>query len=583
MPLGLKQLAEPIQGLEAILVTTSQDDLLFDAWSRTDRIATDEDAAGYLGLFVRTRKEVLDALGFKRAPIRASIETDDRIILFRHAEDEFLIVAIFHATLPFGLARIHADELQRAILQKLIGKERVELPSFESKTQPEPKTTHEQKIADELLQEQQHPESITTDDDELRIPMPDVDSVEPSPTNESLLFESLHPTHGFDDLDHEADDDVAFAIGNIEPEHFEADAVQHVPAAHLPAADGTTPSQPQGAPTMTTREIIVEQIETHVVSHTTETRAIIQQKAQTKPLDDVTIGRLRMTYEGGRADAKPCDTPTEQERAHTTNPAARMISEGGPAPARPYDTATERERKSAVDPTARMTSEGGPAPVQPCDTATENGHHTHLHNVPNPVARIADNDGKIPPQPVDRVTAREENSDEEGCVTRPPIEPVPTRVQTSMGNASTSQISRWDNEGGGIALQPFDTPTVQPQTEADAKAPVQGPSSASPAAGHPLVETGQRAAIDEQRQNASRDIVASVHASKEQGGHDRIIEVINYVTEHVPNPKTAHARLAIHARVPLELVHTPQRLNIEQMTQLEEAAKIMLGVEKLPL
>src|SRR5690625_7130890 len=115
-----------------------------------------------------------------------------------------------------------------------------------------------------------------------------------------------------------------------------------------------------------------------------------------------------MTYEGGRADAKPCDTPTEQERAHTTNPAARMISEGGPAPARPYDTATERERKSAVDPTARMTSEGGPAPVQPCDTETENGQHTHMHNVTNPASRIADNDIKTTQQPVDCVNAYQE-------------------------------------------------------------------------------------------------------------------------------------------------------------------------------
>lgn len=539
MPLGLKQLAQPIQGLEAILVTTSQDDLMFDAWSRDGRIPTNEDAAGYLGLFVRTRKEVLDAFGFKRAPIRASIETDDRIILFRHADDEYLIVTIFHASLPFGIARIQTDDLQRHIIQKLTGATRVELPSFESDESPKNHPTDQPTIEDERTRVAHHPDTIPTpDDDELRIPMPDVDSVEPAPLNEGLLFESMLAHDALNTDEHEADDNIAFTIGNIELEHFEADAIATPHAAALQAAHGNPPSQPQGAPPMSTHEIVIQQTATQIVSQAQDTRVILQQRSQL--LDDATIAQMRMTNEGGRPDAKPCDTPTE------------------------------RERRSDVDPASRMANEGGPVPTQPCDTATEKEHPTHLHNVPNPIARIADNDSYIPPHPTDQLTAHDESSHEEGRVTHAPIEPTPTRVQTSVQNESTSPISRWDNEGGGIALQPFDTPTERPNSPTHAQAPVQSHKTSERVQDHPTTP-------------ASHDIVASIHASKSEDRHAHITDVIDYVTKHVPNPNTAHARLAIHARVPLELVRSPQRLNSEQMTQLEEAAKIMLGVEELPL
>lgn len=569
MPLGLKQLAQPIQGLEAILVTTSQDDLMFDAWSRDDRIPTNEDAAGYLGLFVRTRKEVLDAFGFKRAPIRASIETDDRIILFRHADDEYLIVTIFHASLPFGIARIQADDLQRHIIQKLTGADRVELPSFESDISPKKHPTDQPKNEDERTPVAHHPDTISTpDDDELRIPMPDVDSVEPAPLNEGLLFESMLPHDALNTDEHEADDNIAFTIGNIELEHFEADAIATPHAAALQAANGIPPSQPQGAPPMSTHEIVIQQTATQILSQAQDTRVILQQKSQL--LDDATIAQMRMTNEGGRPDAKPCDTPTERERRNSTNSPARMTNEGGRPDPTPCDTPTERERRSGVDPVSRMANEGGPVPTQPGDTATEKEHPTHLHNVPNPIARIADNDSYIPPHPTDQLTAHDESSHEEGRVTHAPIEPTPTRVQTSVQNESTSPISRWDNEGGGIALQPFDTPTERPNSPTHAHAPVQSHKTSERVQDHPTTP-------------ASHDIVASMRASKSEDRHAHITDVIDYVTKHVPNPNTAHARLAIHARVPLELVHSPQRLNPEQMTQLEEAAKIMLGVEELPL
>lgn len=513
MPLGLPHLAKSILGLEAILVSTSQDDLMFDAWSRDGRILTNEDAAGYLGLFVRTRKEVLDALGFQRAPLRASIETDDRILLFRHIEDEYLLVFIFTANVPFGLARVHADDLQRALTQKILGKAIVELPSFEGKSpthttipppqpelapQPEQAAPPEQAPQPELAAT---PELASDTDDTLRIPMPeDQDSDPPTPLethDETTFFDPTQPATANEDNHDEADDNVAFAIGNIDPEHFETDAAfPHSRSISFPATQEPTATHPpQGASDMSTHEIVIQHTETHILSTTQSLQSNLHHKASA--LDDVTIGRARMTYEGGLTDGQPCDTPTERARKRPTDPLARLANEGGPVPAQPVDTPTERKspqptaQESLSNQLSRLTNEGGPPDPTPVDTATEN-HRPTIHD--------------------------------------------PQRQHMTY-------------EGGRPDPTPSDTATEH--------------SSYNHASAH--------------------DIVASVRAAQPETNTLRIESVISYVTEHVPNPNTAHARLAIHARVPLELVRTPHRLSTDQILQLEEAAKIMLGVETLPL
>lgn len=495
MPLGLQQLARPIHGLEAILVSMTVDDIMFDAWSRDGSISTDEYAAGYLGLFVRTRKEVLDGLGIARGPVRASIETDDRILLFRHIQNEYLLMFVFHANVTFGLARVHADELQQRILQKITGPSEINRPSFAPPIPPSSSN-------DSRLASQQTTTPPTQEDHAFQLPMPDdLDRVEPQQTPEALLFDpaqkDAHPTE-------DADADVAFSIGNIEPAHFEADAVPHHPLNVRPLShEDDRPPQTEET-TMSTYDPILHQPETHMASTAQAVQTHTTLQKQSVQLDDAIIGRLRMTYEGGIADTTPVDTPTE--RQHATDPArtpidqaARMAYEGGRLDPNSVDTPTERPIAPAshgtpINQALRMTYEGGRPPQHRVDTATEN------HS-------------SVPPQA--------------------------SAPKQSMAN-----------EGGPVPQQPVDTPTER--------------------------HTGPR--------SSAHDIVASVRAQDEPASDpQRIKNVIDYVMQHVANPNTAQARLAIHARVPLELVRAPQRLSDQQGLQLEEAAKIMLGVETLPV
>lgn len=487
MPLGLQQLARPIHGLEAILVSMTDDDLMFDAWSRDGRIATNEDAAGYLGLFVRTRKEVLDGLGFTRGPIRASIETDDRIILFRHIQDEYLLMFVFQTQVTFGLARVHAEELKQQIAERIQG------PKEPTPPRPKPHQAHDPKSATA---------PTPSDDGAFRIPMPDdIDSVDPIHASEAILFDpALDDEHPNED----ADDDIAFSIGNIEPEHFEADAVPHHPLNLRPVGEADTRPPQTEEKTMSTHDPIVHTPETHIAATAQSVETHLHQQQHAARLDDAVIGRLRMTYEGGIADPTPVDTPTERRRA--THPA-----------------------KSAIDQAARMAYEGGRLDPTPVDTPTERPPAPASHATPvNQALRMTYEGGRPPQRRVD----------------------TPTERATTAPTQPSLPKQRMANEGGPVPQQPVDTPTERH------------------AMGH----------------KSAHDIVSSVRTQTETASDpQRIKSVIDYVIQHVANPNTAQARLAIHARVPLELVRSPQLLTDEQGLQLEEAAKIMLGVETLPI
>src|SRR5699024_4026970 len=156
------------------------------------------------------------------------------------------------------------------------------------------------------------------------------------------------------------------------------------------AQESTATHSPQGASDMSTHEIVIQQTETQTISTTHRVQTTIQQKIAA--LDDVTIGRARMTYDGGLPDNHPCDTPTE------------------------------RARKASADPLSRLANEGGPVLAQPVDTPTERFKDV----VPNPTARLPHHDRTPPHAP-----------EELGSVSHPPIEPAPTRVQTGVANAST--------------------------------------------------------------------------------------------------------------------------------------------------
>lgn len=497
MPLGLPKLASTVKNLEAILVSTSSDDILFDSWSHDGKILTNEDAAGYLGLFVRTRIEVLDALGFERGPLQASIETDGRIILFRHIEDQFHLVFIFNAGLPYGLARVQAEKLKSALAAQLLDtplpKQRIETTHPVSPPKPlldisRPETPLQKTPATVLKTEDSRPDvspEIMLERDVFHLPQLDLNTDAPATANEAVFFDHEFVDHAPEPV---VNDDVVFAIGNIESDQFEADMFGAAdPSQSALPADNSSPANDEGT-TMSTHYTI-HQEETVIVRSTVQGNVETTQTQQLQQIQrELNTARLRMTYEGGRPDAEPVDTPTERGR----------------------------RRPSAIIGKQRMANEGGPVRQYPVDTPTENDSHAQAH------------------------TAKQ----------------------------------RMANEGGPVRQRPVDTPTEDGNPEQAERA------------GARMVDEGGQAHTDPEYARArvphhEQDIVSSVRRGSEP--KTRAQTLIEYVTANVSNPNTAHARLAIHSHVPLELLLAPHSLNAEQVRQLEDAARIILGVSQLPV
>lgn len=495
MPLGLPKLAPTVKSLEAVLVSTSSDDILFDSWSRDGSILTNEDAAGYLGLFVRTRIEVLEALGFKLGPLQASIETDGRIILFRHIEDQFHLIFIFNANLPYGLARMQAEKLKSVLSEKLLDPPRPVTPIENtqpiSPPKPLPDTLHSQTRTHEapatgLKTSGSQPDilsEISPEHSDAHLLGHDVTDDASVPADDTLFFDRDFPE---DTLTPVVNEDVVLTIGHIEPDHFEPDtSLTTTPPQVTPIADNSSPPAEEGT-SMSTHYTI--QQETVVVSSTFEGDAqslqVMQKQQQIQR--ELLAERLRMTYEGGRPDETPVDTPTE------------------------------RRRGSAIIGKQRMENEGGSVPTHPVDTPTQSDNHAQDHTAKS---RMANEGGSVRQQPVDTATE-----------------------QRSHGQTESTGQRMIDEGGHSYTLSEY-----------------------------------ARAHVPYHEQ----DIVSSVRSGS--APITRAQTLIDYVTANVSNPNTAHARLAVHSHVPLELILSPSSLTPEQVGQLEDAARIILGVSELPV
>lgn len=118
----LEKLAAPVNGLDAVLLTVSSDDLLYQEWTRYPDIVMSEDVAGYLGHLSKIRRDMLRAMQIHSPLHRASLETHSHHIIFTHVEEQYLIVCVFQKKIPIGIAHIQVNTFVDAL--------RTDLPLF---------------------------------------------------------------------------------------------------------------------------------------------------------------------------------------------------------------------------------------------------------------------------------------------------------------------------------------------------------------------------------------------------------------------------------------------------------------------
>lgn len=626
---GLKSVAADIRGLEAAIVTVIPDNLLYDAWSRNDRVQDADEAATYFGDLVRIHFGALQSVGVERGNIQLTIESGDAIILVRNIRGNYVITLVFQDDVPLGLMRVHT--------QRLIEHVASTLPAF--------------------------------DGDEGSLPFQPKDA--PKPTD--IVDTAPHAPDGFAraQADDHADDRLTPAGPAVTPAADDAQATARTDGAH----DDTQPSDtqpgdtsdadpPEDEPTyhgyVYARDR--DRLEAERAAADAKRRAELAEGGHYAEEDEARathdaaptapVDALRMDDEGGvfpveslHTDTTPATTPAERPLPLAAQEHA-MANEGGiPMPL--SETAIKEicdETDREIEPLPRDPESLVEAMHEHAETLTRSdvtaGETVRTGFAPSHAEqarrlllaeqehRMA-NEGGIP-LPLSKPAIQEVRD----VIGKPDLEVLPRHPdhhhrpgdendesdEDSENNEAARETRRFmlaeqehrmTSEGGvPLPLSEGAIKEARAVTGRDDIEVIDGNREALSAARRHKVDApanhdgprdlnfDRRALTPLQPTPQALDVLTDADTfapdwaeAQEQpatppgdpsAARSRAEAIILYVTANTATPQNVGARLAVHSRIALDEIRTPGDLDAEQTERLEDAAKAILGVSKLP-
>ena len=626
MLLGLNTIAPSIAGLEAVIVTVIPDNLLYDAWSKDQRVADAEESATYFGDLVRVHFDALASVGVPRGDIQITIETDGLIVLLRNIRANYVISLVFQDTTPLGLMRLHTKRLIQFIDDNLPFFEDEDDPAVPFAPQPAPKP--------------------------YAPPAPEPEYYD---YNDAQRARYARPS---EDEDHSTSETPQAASETAQPEHIDATTHAEEPKYHgyvyardkerLNAQKGQNDANEQDGADVQQSPAPDAFLEADPFLLDTPADPSFFATPNHPPAELTTPTQVAdMMNEGGPTQHKELDQKPEPI-LRTKEQVAEMVSEGGPptpledlpSPKGPTHNKESEPHSEPIlrtkEQVAEMVNEGGPpTPLEDCPQPTPIASHNPAPEritTPTQVAEMINEGGPAlrnekdhRPEPILRTKEQVATMDYEGGPPTPYDNrpealrsTAPIRVldqahashpprQTSAPRKSDAElyrraIDRLESEGGVVPAKPVDSPNHPTAdlrlSDQELRMTEEGgrPLPPSPTAKHEDLERKLQDAHDgtiaaqhrvSGRTNNARQAHEHTDPSKAQDtletAPSRAKKIIDFVTANTSTPQNVQARLAVHSRVPLDSIKEPQTLNNDEVQRLEDAAKAILGVSKLDI
>lgn len=115
----IEDVLQPVDGLRALIITVSPDNLLYDYWSREDLVDSPDESATFFGDLLRVHFEALETIHVPRGDIQITLETGDHVVVLKNMRNAYVVTFVFHRDMQFGIVRMLSRQICELLLQQL--------------------------------------------------------------------------------------------------------------------------------------------------------------------------------------------------------------------------------------------------------------------------------------------------------------------------------------------------------------------------------------------------------------------------------------------------------------------------------
>ena len=115
----IDDLLQSVEGLQALIITVSPDNLLYDYWSRHDELDSADESATFFGDLLRVHFEALETLHIPQGNIQITVEVANRVLVVRNVRSSYVASFLFDDETPYGLLRMQVRQLFDDLLETL--------------------------------------------------------------------------------------------------------------------------------------------------------------------------------------------------------------------------------------------------------------------------------------------------------------------------------------------------------------------------------------------------------------------------------------------------------------------------------
>lgn len=115
----IEDVLQPVDGLRALIITVSPDNLLYDYWSREDLVGSPDESATFFGDLLRAHFEALETIHVPRGDIQITMETGDYVVVLKNMRDAYVVTFVFQREMPFGVVRMLSRQICELLLLQL--------------------------------------------------------------------------------------------------------------------------------------------------------------------------------------------------------------------------------------------------------------------------------------------------------------------------------------------------------------------------------------------------------------------------------------------------------------------------------